>query len=1560
MHDFVNQEDLWKRQVSISKEYKWSQRGVQFGIKEGARREEELLTLESSVSSIRLLKKENTNVDDVIKLIQENYFELAIHRIDKFSARNQIIIYFYLIFEFFNGLLVDHSHKKDYCKIIVENIKQLIAFDKTQENENLKLYLNKFYPQELLYDHFLNLRTIGIDISFIWDQKNGYKLSEIITYKGVDFDVIFELLAYSTPKEVLISLKLILSNLWESKSINKFSSTFERLELYLNKIEDIIYDELESGIVNEELDSHYQMDTIYYNVFDIYLTLWNQINHDDNLNEFTPFIEKYFNFLIGFDKQIKDFHVKKDFYILITIFLRKVNHSNQIEVLKIKLLELLKSTKFKSSYVPILYEDILNNFQAIHIDISKELEEVFGVVDISDNLMKSELELNIEKTLESFKANKHIEHCNHFFDLVNSINETNTSKENHPDDLRGGYYESFFEVCLESNDLDLAILLIFEKLKENQGQQDFSMISMVRIMVGIMKRLNKENRFEDSEKLSNEFEDYKYTNNGIGIVEWDFLNCVDIANRHIEQGDNLKAINRFYKKSKYISHLNKSEFQLKLSINKNDNSKLDFYFLSIQYWINSFFRPAIKTDSIFKWHLVEELEPWGFIDQVENLINSLESIDLCFELLDVVPINYFKSHDSFKLAMVLYNLGEEQKANEIILNLDDNIFKLLYYIYSINKSKLDLDENFIENILLNISNPILQLQFLSELYFVLNKKQKTKLANYVMLKMVEFNNLIDCSFYTERIIYLTLLNSNQSTDYKNFVKNELTFDEIDLIYELFGVASDLCVSHYFEENNNKIKSYDSSFYEIKESEFLVYKEQVEDIDPENHEFHGDYLNRIIKLFPFIYKYDKIKIIPFLDKSKIVLKSYPFNEDYFSEIFYSFVKKQVETSSVNKLLRLANKISIGETVEDYKSLAYYEILKKCVLNNNLDGFNDEFNQIEISDSSYPHVGINCIAYLCEILIDHSKESFVKNIITNIKFKEVKLKDSLIKNVLSFIYLKSNHFEEDYYYLISDSLFALKTQFDLAFDCFKNDVSHSNLELFFSHLKVNTKQGVDVNKNITNLTNVLINSSIKTKVPNHSYIYSKIKNTNDKQRFVYNIIESLVDKRKSSKEILSFVEPYSEVYANEISNLLVKKKRFNEGIEIANGMEYSFDTDDWSSRSDTLVEISLKIMEFGEIEKSIKTFELAEKAATKWLESPKLSELLLKHMNKNNYDEIITYLDLINKNRLKNLDFNIPYRLSIVEMEEILLPELTIALTNILEVGNSSMKNDPILRLINLNINKIDFIEFLSDHDKFEGLYKVAKLLNQKNYFNDSLKLIKKLSKNFLDNDEVKILSSVKNQNNFEELKTFYGHENYLRSASDSCVKFSLFSFDLYCLCKNLNFKENLNNIFNLTVQLSCSISALGRENKDSNWAGEFMHKQNFVYKELVIKSVFNNEQVFSDLTIVKYYHLNSIRYLNFGEEINYNDKIISSFCSQNSISNHFPKEINNHEIFNSFENLNFIGHIKLAFAVQNVFCDENVLIKKIPIINPHFQDYLVTEKAGYSNSLVMSFYKKNDH
>ena len=59
LHDFVNQEDLWKRQVRVSKEYKWSQQAVQYGIKEGARRHHEMNTLTSTVNSVKLSQEEH-------------------------------------------------------------------------------------------------------------------------------------------------------------------------------------------------------------------------------------------------------------------------------------------------------------------------------------------------------------------------------------------------------------------------------------------------------------------------------------------------------------------------------------------------------------------------------------------------------------------------------------------------------------------------------------------------------------------------------------------------------------------------------------------------------------------------------------------------------------------------------------------------------------------------------------------------------------------------------------------------------------------------------------------------------------------------------------------------------------------------------------------------------------------------------------------------------------------------------------------------------------------------------------------------------------------------------------------------------------------------------------------------------------------------------------------------------------------------------------------------------------------------------------------------------------
>ena len=57
-HEYVNKDVLWPRQIKASKEYKWSQNGVQQSIKEAARRHNEDSTVESVVNSVKLKKDE--------------------------------------------------------------------------------------------------------------------------------------------------------------------------------------------------------------------------------------------------------------------------------------------------------------------------------------------------------------------------------------------------------------------------------------------------------------------------------------------------------------------------------------------------------------------------------------------------------------------------------------------------------------------------------------------------------------------------------------------------------------------------------------------------------------------------------------------------------------------------------------------------------------------------------------------------------------------------------------------------------------------------------------------------------------------------------------------------------------------------------------------------------------------------------------------------------------------------------------------------------------------------------------------------------------------------------------------------------------------------------------------------------------------------------------------------------------------------------------------------------------------------------------------------------------
>ena len=122
LHDFVNQEDLWKRQVRESKEYKWSQQAVQYGIKETARRHQEMNTLKSTVNSVKLYHEEQNSTQQILNLLNEGDYQTALERALFYSGEKLFTIYLLMIHELTIGSCRKLSSKIEIINKIIENI----------------------------------------------------------------------------------------------------------------------------------------------------------------------------------------------------------------------------------------------------------------------------------------------------------------------------------------------------------------------------------------------------------------------------------------------------------------------------------------------------------------------------------------------------------------------------------------------------------------------------------------------------------------------------------------------------------------------------------------------------------------------------------------------------------------------------------------------------------------------------------------------------------------------------------------------------------------------------------------------------------------------------------------------------------------------------------------------------------------------------------------------------------------------------------------------------------------------------------------------------------------------------------------------------------------------------------------------------------------------------------------------------------------------------------------------------------------------------------------------
>ena len=204
LHDFVNQEDIWKRQVRVSKEYKWSQQAVQHGIKEGARRHHEMNTLRSALNSVELMKEEQENFREILNLIENNETELALKRASNWKGVMQFKIYIYILMQTLFGKLKYYPLDDNFFKEIVNklklitdganNIKEVEAslYERAMEDKTSKIvkiiHWSDFFPQIVMHYIHIELRKRNLDLIFIWNAIDSIDCKKLFYHNYVNYN----------------------------------------------------------------------------------------------------------------------------------------------------------------------------------------------------------------------------------------------------------------------------------------------------------------------------------------------------------------------------------------------------------------------------------------------------------------------------------------------------------------------------------------------------------------------------------------------------------------------------------------------------------------------------------------------------------------------------------------------------------------------------------------------------------------------------------------------------------------------------------------------------------------------------------------------------------------------------------------------------------------------------------------------------------------------------------------------------------------------------------------------------------------------------------------------------------------------------------------------------------------------------------------------------------------------------------------------------------------------------------------------------------------------------
>ena len=225
LHDFANQEDLWPRQVSISKEYKWSQQAVQYSIKEGARRHYEMNTLSSSVNSVKLMQEEENSVNQILNLLNQGDYTTALERTLFFNGGKLITTYLLII----NELLINENQSDNYKSKVYKEIIEIIKKSDVKQKD---------FPVILIYKFYLEFKRLSLNYSVLLE---NYSFDYYDVLYLLEFEIDILELEYLVKNFIHISdhpdIYIAMSKFYLDK--NNKTKTIYYLEKSIDKINSI-------------------------------------------------------------------------------------------------------------------------------------------------------------------------------------------------------------------------------------------------------------------------------------------------------------------------------------------------------------------------------------------------------------------------------------------------------------------------------------------------------------------------------------------------------------------------------------------------------------------------------------------------------------------------------------------------------------------------------------------------------------------------------------------------------------------------------------------------------------------------------------------------------------------------------------------------------------------------------------------------------------------------------------------------------------------------------------------------------------------------------------------------------------------------------------------------------------------------------------------------------------------------------------------------------------------------------------------------------------------------